>query len=150
MRSVESPVEAPSASYAAPVTGPAPAPAPSSRTHPNAGLAMLMIVGGGFLTQILTTVTGILSARMLGVDGRGQLVLVASLAMLTSQLTFGGGLPSAVTRQLADRGVTARDGLRRFVPRWTAWSLLPSALAGGYFLIVERDDAGHAKYALAA
>src|SRR3954452_23984292 len=35
-------------------------PAPSGRTHPNAGLAMLMIVGGGFLTQLLTTVTGIL------------------------------------------------------------------------------------------
>src|SRR4051812_5205349 len=35
----------------------------SARTHPNAGLAMLMIVGGGFLTQLLTTVTGILSAR---------------------------------------------------------------------------------------
>ena len=74
MRSVESPVAAPSASYAAPVTGPAPAPVPSSRTHPSAGLAMLMIVGGGLLTQLLTTVTGILSARMLGVEGRGQIV----------------------------------------------------------------------------
>jgi O-antigen/teichoic acid export membrane protein len=129
---------------------PAPAAAQTSRSHPSAGMAMLLIVGGGFLTQILTTVTGILSARMLGVDGRGQLVLVASLAMLTSQLTFGGGLPNAVTRQLADHGVTARDGLRHLVPRWTAWSLVPSALAGGYFLLIERDEPGHAKFALAA
>ena len=67
----------------------------SSRTHPSAGLAMLMIVGGGILTQLLTTVTGILSARMLGVEGRGQVVLVASLAMMTSQLTLGGSLPNA-------------------------------------------------------
>lgn len=150
MRSVESPVEAPSASYAAPVTGPAPAPAPSSRTHPSAGLAMLMIVGGGLLTQLLTTVTGILSARMLGVEGRGQIVLVASLAMMTSQLTLGGSLPNAITHQLADRGVTARDGLRHLVPKWGRWALLPSAIAGGYFLIVERNSAGNAKYALAA
>ena len=150
MRSVESPGAAPSASYAAPVTGPAPAPGPSSRTHPSAGLAMLMIVGGGLLTQLLTTVTGILSARMLGVEGRGQIVLVASLAMMTSQLTLGGSLPNALTHQLADRGVTARDGLRHLVPKWTRWALLPAAVAGGYFLIVERNTAGNAKYALAA
>jgi O-antigen/teichoic acid export membrane protein len=112
-------------------------------------MAMLMIVGGGLLTQLLTTVTGILSARMLGVEGRGQIVLVASLAMMTSQLTLGGSLPNAVTRQLADRGVTARDGLRRLAGKWALWSLVPSALAGGYFLIVERHSSGNAKFALA-
>ena len=112
-------------------------------------MAMLLIVGGGLFTQLLTTVTGILSARMLGVEGRGQIVLVASLAMMTSQLTLGGSLPNAITHQLADRGVTARDGLRRLVPKWTWWSLLPAAIAGGYFLVVERDSSGNAKYALA-
>ncbi|MDT4920197.1 MAG: hypothetical protein QOI15_1099 [Pseudonocardiales bacterium] len=112
-------------------------------------MAMLMIVGGGLLTQLLTTVTGILSARMLGVEGRGQIVLVASLAMMTSQLTLGGSLPNAITHQLADRGVTARDGLRHLVPKWARWSLLPAALAGGYFLVVDRDSSGNAKYALA-
>lgn len=147
MRSVDTPADAAAAPYAASVSGPAPA--QSSRTHPSAGLAMLMIVGGGMLTQLLTTVTGILSARMLGVEGRGQIVLVASLAMMTSQLTLGGSLPNAITRQLADRGVTARDGLRHLVPRWAFWSLLPSAIAGVYFLIVQRDSSGNAKYALA-
>jgi O-antigen/teichoic acid export membrane protein len=159
MRSVETPTEASQAPYASPVASPvsgrAPRPAPtppaqpSNRTHPSAGLAMLMIVGGGLFTQLLTTVTGILSARMLGVEGRGQIVLVASLAMMTSQLTLGGSLPNAITHQLADRGVTARDGLRHLVPRWTRWALLPSALAAGYFLLVERDNSGNAKYALA-
>jgi O-antigen/teichoic acid export membrane protein len=110
---------------------------------------MLMIVGGGLLTQLLTTVTGILSARMLGVEGRGQIVLVASLAMMTSQLTLGGSLPNAITHQLADRGVTARDGLRHLVPKWFGWSLAPAAIAGGYFLIVQRHSSGNAKYALA-
>jgi O-antigen/teichoic acid export membrane protein len=121
-----------------------------SRTQPSAGTAMLIIVGGGFTAQVLTTITGILSARMLGVEGRGQIVLVASLAMMTSQLTLGGSLPNAITKQLAERGVTARDGLRHLVPRWTLWSVLPSAIAGGYFLIVERNSSGNAKYALAA
>jgi O-antigen/teichoic acid export membrane protein len=94
-------------------------------------------------------VTGILSARMLGVEGRGQIVLVASLAMMTSQLTLGGSLPNAITHQLADRGVTARDGLRHLVPKWFGWSLAPAAIAGGYFLIVQRHSSGNAKYALA-
>jgi O-antigen/teichoic acid export membrane protein len=110
---------------------------------------MLMIVGGGIMTQLLSTVTGILSARMLGVEGRGQIVLVGSLAAMTSQLTLGGSLPNAVTKKLADRGVTARDGLRHLVPRWALWSLLPSALAAGYFLFVERNSPGEAKYGLA-
>lgn len=108
-----------------------------------------MIVGGGFLTQLLSAVTGVISARMLGVEGRGQVVLVASLAMLTSQLTLGGSLPNAVTRQLADRGVTARDGLRHLARRWVGWSVLPAAIAGGYLLFLQRHDAGSAKYALA-
>jgi O-antigen/teichoic acid export membrane protein len=124
-------------------------PVRSTRTHPSAGLAMLMIVGGGIATQLLTTVTGILSARMLGVAGRGQIVLVASLAMMTSQLTLGGSLPNAITKQLAERGVTARDGLHHLVPRWVLWALLPAAIAGAYFLFVERNTSGHAKYALA-
>ena len=108
-----------------------------------------MIVGGGFLTQLLSTVTGVVSARMLGVEGRGQIVLVAALAALTSQLTLGGSLPNAITRQLAERGVTARDGLRHMVRRWAVWALLFSAVAGGYFLFLQRHHPGQAKYALA-
>jgi O-antigen/teichoic acid export membrane protein len=151
MRAAETHAAADSSSYAAPVPASvSPSDAPrTSRTHPSAGIAMLMIVGSGIFTQLLTTITGILSARMLGVEGRGQIVLVASLAMMASQLTLGGSLPNAVTRQLAERGVTARDGLRHLVPRWTSWALVPSAIAGGYFLVVERNSHGSAKYALA-
>jgi O-antigen/teichoic acid export membrane protein len=112
-------------------------------------MAMLMIVGSGFLTQLLTTITGILSARMLGVEGRGQIVLVSSLALMTSQLTLGGSLPNPITRELADRGVTARDGLRHLAPKWALWSVVPAALAGGYFLFLERHSSGGTKLALA-
>jgi O-antigen/teichoic acid export membrane protein len=113
-------------------------------------LAVLVIVGGGFAAQLLTTVTAVVTARMLGVEGRGQVLLVASLAGLISQLTLGGSLPNAITKQLADRGVTARDGLRHLVPRWLMWGLAFSAVAGAYFLFLQRDSSGAAKYALAA
>ncbi|HKC27871.1 MAG TPA: lipopolysaccharide biosynthesis protein [Jatrophihabitans sp.] len=147
MRATETRVRPAKASYAVPPAEPAAG--RTSRTHPSAGIAMLMIVGSGMLTQLLTTITGILSARMLGVEGRGQIVLVASLAMMASQLTLGGSLPNAVTKQLAERGVTARDGLRHLVMRWTRWALVPSAIAGGYFLIVEKSSHGVTKYTLA-
>jgi O-antigen/teichoic acid export membrane protein len=109
---------------------------------------MVMIVGGGFATQLLTTITGVLSARMLGVEGRGQIVLVASLAALISQLTLGGSLPNAVTKMLAERGVTARDGLAHLVGRWTLYGLGAAAIGGGYFVFLERHSAGSTKYGL--
>jgi O-antigen/teichoic acid export membrane protein len=114
-----------------------------------AGTAMLLVVGGGFLTQLLMTVTGVLSARMLGVEGRGQVVLVASLSAMTAQLFLGGSLPNAITKMLADRRVTARDGLHPHLVRWTLWGLLTSAVAGGYFLVIERSTDGNTKFALA-
>jgi O-antigen/teichoic acid export membrane protein len=141
----ERPSGAPEHPYAPPVTERA---APSSRSHPRAGIAMLMIVGGGFATQLLTTVTGVLSARMLGVEGRGQIVLVASLAALASQLTLGGSLPNAITKTLAERGVTARDGLSHLVGRWTLYGLAAAAVAGVYLVFLERHTAGATKYAL--
>lgn len=121
----------------------------SRRRHPGALLAVFMIVGSGVLTQLLSTVAGVIGARMLGVEGRGQVVLVSALAVMTSQLTFGGSLPNAVTKLLADRGVTARDGLRHLAPRLTLWAFAPAAVAGGYLLFVERGNDGSAKYALA-
>ncbi len=107
------------------------------------------IVGGGILTQMLTTVNGVLAARMLGVEGRGQVVLVIALAMMASQLTLGGGLPNALTKVLTDRGVTVRDGIAHLVPSWLAISLVPSGLAAGYLLFLERTSEGNTKYWLA-
>lgn len=112
--------------------------------------AALVIVGGGFGAQLLTTITAVFTARMLGVEGRGQVLLVASLAGLVSQLTLGGSLPNAITKQLADRGVTARDGLRHLIPRWLVWAFGVSAVAAAYFLYLQRHEHGSGKYALAA
>ena len=103
----------------------------------------------GILTQLLTTISGVLAARMLGVEGRGQVVLVAVLAATASQLTLGGSLPNAITKQLAERRVTARDGLRRLPRVWAPWGLLGALAAGGYLLLLEADAEGTTKYALA-
>jgi O-antigen/teichoic acid export membrane protein len=109
-----------------------------------------LIALAGIATQLLTTVSGVLAARMLGVEGRGQVVLVAVLAATASQLTLGGSLPNAVTKQLAERRVTARDGLRGLPRRWAPWGLLAAAAAGIYMLVLEWDSSGAQKYALAA
>ena len=109
-----------------------------------------IIAVAGVATQLLTTISGVLAARMLGVEGRGQIVLVAVLAATASQLTLGGSLPNAITKQLAERRLAARDGLRRLPRRWAPWGLLAATVAGAYLLFLEWDTSGATKYALAA
>jgi O-antigen/teichoic acid export membrane protein len=108
-----------------------------------------LLTGAGVLTQLLTMATGVMAARMLGVEGRGQLLLVATLATIASQLTLGGSLPNAITKQLAERGVTARDGLHGLPWRWTPLAVTAGALAAAYYLFLEWDADSPDKYLLA-
>lgn len=124
-------------------------PLPERPKQASGAITGLTIVGAGITAQLLVTINSVLASRMLGVEGRGQVVLVASLALMASQLTLGGGLPNAVTKLLADRGFTARDGLGHLVPRLFLISVIPSGLAAGYLLFLERDSGGATKYALA-
>ncbi len=98
-----------------------------------------LIAGGGVAAQLVMTVNGVLAARVLGVEGRGQMVLATILAAAASQLTLGGSLPNAVTHQLAARRISARDGLRGLVGRWVAWGCLAGAAAALCLLALERD-----------
>ncbi len=93
--------------------------------------------------------TGVMAARMLGVEGRGQLLLVATLGGVASQLTLGGSLPNAITKQLAESGVTARDGLHGMTLRWAPIALAAAAVGGGYYLFLEWDADAPDKYLLA-
>lgn len=102
-------------------------------------IAWLFVVGGGFISQGLITVSGVLTARLLGVEGRGELAFVVALAWMASQLTLGGSLPNAITKRLADRRVTARDGLRPMLGRWSVEALVASSVFGGV-LVVSRGD----------
>jgi O-antigen/teichoic acid export membrane protein len=112
-------------------------------------LSWLLIVGGGAFAQVLVTVTGVISARMLGVEGRGDVALVASLSAMASQLTLGGSLPNAITKMLADRQVAARDGLRRIVRRLLLLALVPAAAVVGYLVFLRHEDLGSLTWALA-
>ncbi len=100
----------------------------------------VLIVAGTFGLQALTMVTGVITARLLGVEGRGQIALVFALGLAASQLTFGGSLPNAIAKQLAERRVAARDGLRPLARRaW--WLLVPSLIAAGVMVFLLRTDA---------
>ena len=98
--------------------------------------AAVELAAGALGVQFLLAVSGILSARMLGVEGRGQVALIMAISGMASVLTFGSSLPVAVATELARRGVTARDGLRRLFPRWSLLACIPALLAAGYILVV--------------
>ncbi len=99
-------------------------------------LAALFVVFGGFLVQGLLTVTGIISARLLGVEGRGELALVVALSGMAAQLTLGGSLPNAVTTRLAARGLSARDGVGHLVRRWSLLGLAAAVPFGVLFAVL--------------
>lgn len=93
----------------------------------------------GLAGQALIALTGPLVARMLGVRGRGEVSLVVVIGTIASQVTFGGGLPNAIARQVARRNIAGRDALRRVAPRWVLPSLLPGLLAGVILFLVESN-----------
>jgi O-antigen/teichoic acid export membrane protein len=111
--------------------------------------AFLVVVFGTFGLQGLTLVTGVLAARLLGVEGRGQVALVFLIGLLISQLTFGGSLPSAIAKSLAERGLAARVGLRRVVRRRVGLLVLPCLAAGVLLLLLPNGSDGGEAYGLA-
>ncbi len=105
------------------------------------GLRSIAVIAvGTFGVQAMILVTGIISARLLGVEGRGQIALVAAVSVLLARLTMAGSLPIAVSSLLSREGLTARDGLRPFAARWSWWALGPSVLAGGYLAWLLREE----------
>lgn len=118
-------------------------------SHPGDKLMVLLIAGSGILNQFFTLISGVIAARMLGVEGRGQVVLVVVLAQTASQLTLGGSLPNAITKQLVDHGVRARDGLHGLIGRWVGWGLLGGLGASAYFLATAGKSLDRTALALA-
>lgn len=102
-------------------------------------VAWLVVVGGGLLVQVLLTISGIISARLLGVEGRGEIALVAAVSLMGAQLTLGGSLPVAVTKQLAERGLTARDGLSGLGRRWSLLTVGLLVPFGGLLVVLHGD-----------
>ena len=113
-------------------------------------IASLFVVFGGFVVQGLLMVSGIVSARLLGVEGRGEIALVVSLSTMAAQLTLGGSLPNAVTNRLAGRGLLARDGVGHLVPRWVLLGVVSAAPFAVLFAILHGDVAERRVWALGA
>ncbi len=102
-------------------------------------IAALFVVGGGFVVQGLLTITGIISARLLGVEGRGELALVVALSAMAAQLTLGGSLPNAVTARLAARGLTTRSGVGHLVRPWAVLAVAVALPFGVLFAVLHGD-----------
>ena len=102
--------------------------------------ALLIVTTGTIGLQALTMVSGIITARILGVEGRGVIALVFALGLMGSQLTFGGSLPNAIAKNLAERRLAARDGLRGVARRRSWLLLLPCLATGAIMLVLQRAD----------
>ncbi|RYJ00155.1 MAG: hypothetical protein EON52_24285, partial [Actinomycetales bacterium] len=85
------------------------------------------------------TISGIVSARLLGVEGRGEVALVIALGGMATQLTLGGSLANSVAVRLADQGVTARDGVRHLVPTWVLLGVAGSVPFAVLFVFLHGD-----------
>lgn len=110
----------------------------------------VLIILATFGLQALTLVTGVIIARVLGVEGRGIVALIFALGLLASQISFGGSPPVALAKNLAERGIRARDGLRDVARRRGALLALPSLVAAGFFLYLQRAEPGGEKYVFTA
>ncbi len=102
-------------------------------------IAALFVVGGGFVVQGLLTITGVISARLLGVEGRGELALVVALSAMAAQLTLGGSLPNALTARLAARGLTTRGGVGHLVRPWTVLAVAVALPFGVLFAVLHGE-----------
>lgn len=113
-------------------------------------IAWLAVVSGGFVVQLLMTISGVISARLLGVEGRGEVALVVALSGTGAALTLGGSLPNVVIKRLADRGVTARDGLGHLARRWSVLAVLCAVPFGVVFGLAHGDLSASSTWWLAA
>lgn len=124
--------------------------APTTGKESNRLYVVVLLVGSSLAIQGLLTLNGIISARMLGVEGRGQVALVMAVAAMTGRLTYGGGVRVAVSDLLVRHRLTARDGLRAVFPVWCGRALVPCALAAGYLAWLERDASPLVRWGLVA
>ena len=111
--------------------------------------ALFVVVTGTFGIQALAIVSGVITARLLGAEGRGIMALVLAIGLMASQLTFGASLPISIAKNLAERRLAARDGLRSIARRRFALLLIPCVAAGALMLVLQRADLDGDAYALA-
>ena len=103
----------------------------------------VLMMSGTVVTQLMLLGTGIITARLLGVEGRGQVALVLAISTLVARLTLGGSLPVAVAQLMARDGLNAKAALRPYARRWALLAAAPSLAGAGYlYLILDEAPPG--------
>ena len=97
------------------------------------------MVSGTVAAQGMALGCGIVTARLLGVEGRGHLALVVAVAGLVAKPTLGGSLPVAVAQLLARDRLTAKAAMRPLAPRWALLGAVPSLVAAVYLYVILDD-----------
>lgn len=100
--------------------------------------AFLSIAAAGFGVQLLTVASGPLVARMIGPDGRGEMVMVMLVAMLGALFGVGGLIP-AISHAIGASGAPARDVVRGHLGVWVVASLATATVAAGLVAVLVRD-----------
>ena len=100
---------------------------------------LLLMVSGTVATQLMALGCGIVTARLLGVEGRGHLALVVAVAGLVAKLTLGGSLPVAVAQLLARDHLSAKAAMRPLAARWALLGTVPSLVAAVYLYVILDD-----------
>ncbi|MEV7398341.1 lipopolysaccharide biosynthesis protein [Aeromicrobium sp. NPDC092404] len=100
--------------------------------------AFLSIAAAGFGVQLLTVASGPLVARMIGPEGRGQMVMVMLVAMLGA-LAGVGSLSPAIAHAVGSSGAPARDVVRGHLKVWILATLVPATVAAGLVAALVRD-----------
>lgn len=111
-------------------------------------VALLHSVGTGLAGQGALAVSGILVARMLGVENRGHLALLNILPLLISQLG-GLGIWLSVTFYVAREPSNTRGILRRLTRFVTLQALALTALHGLALLLVFGEETAEVRLAAA-
>ena len=91
----------------------------------------------GICGQAFLLVSGVLAARILGVEDRGYLALLVVFPTLCSQL-FGMGFPQAITYQLA-ANPKELPAMIRLTSQWYAWQIVAIMMAHGMILWLYLD-----------
>jgi O-antigen/teichoic acid export membrane protein len=111
--------------------------------------ALLSIAATGLGVQLLTVVSGPVVARMLGPEGRGQLALITTVALIVCAVAVGS-LAQAVAHAVASVGGAARDTASHLVPRWALLLLFPAVVTGGIAALLMRHQHDRVLLAVAA
>ena len=103
-------------------------------------------VFGSFAAQAMVLVSGVLVARMLGVENRGHLALLWLVALILGQLGMLG-LPLAITYWIAKDPRSARAIMRSLLGPAVVQGPLLVALQAGALLLLVGNEAGPVRLA---